>query len=39
MEERRPWEDWLEGDVPEEELAAGEAAIEAAAEKARQAAS
>ena len=39
MEERRPWEGWLEGDVPEEELAAGEAAIEAAAEKARQAAS
>ena len=38
MEERRPWEGWLEGDVPEEELAAGEAAIEAAAEKARQAA-
>ena len=32
MEERRLWEDWLEGDVPEEEIAAGEAAIEAAAD-------
>ena len=38
MTKRRPWEDWLEGDVPEEELAAGAAAIEAAAERARQAA-
>ena len=34
---KRPWEDWLEGNVSEEELAEGAAAIEAAAERARQA--